>query len=112
MSEWRCCIKDPPEEAYKILCMKHGDFYVAQRFSDRYFPIPFIPHENVEDLSKPELWKEIDFPWGLTGKMKFIINGEAIGIEELKKNNLEIYTDLCRDMFSYAGIKYKNKIKT
>jgi hypothetical protein len=94
MTIWRCCKKDPPPMAWKVLCMNRGDFFVAQRFEDFYFPIPFIDSKYAKNNLFPELWCEIDFMEPYTEYMKFIIDGKKMLADEFKIKDPDEYKDL------------------
>lgn len=79
---------------YKILCMKRGDFFVAQRFDDKYFPIPFIDSRYADMNLDPELWCEIDFMDPYTGYMRFMVDGKIMLADEFKIKDPDGYQNL------------------
>lgn len=95
-SIWRDCIKDPPELGKKVLCGRQGDFFVAQRFEEYYFPIPFLDSKYARDLSTPEIWAEIDFPPPFTGYIRVfcVESDELVTMDQYKKSDPDSYYDL------------------
>lgn len=79
-----------PEQGKKILCMDRGDFYVAQRFGQYWFSIPFYD-STFSRYNEPELWCEIDFPENYKGYIKILIDDENLTIDEAEKKHPDIY---------------------
>lgn len=95
-----------PEQGKKVLCEDDGDFYILHRFKNYWFSIPF----NDSKWSRhhpPKLWQEIDFPNGLTGKVRMMIDGSLYDMDELEKKYPKIFEEFVDDMVEY----FKNNKK-
>jgi len=93
MNEWFKPKEKKPEQGKKILCMHQGDLYVAQRFGDYWFSVPFYDSQ-FSRYFEPDLWQDIDFPEGLKGKMKVCVNGGFYDIDSLEKFHPDVYDQL------------------
>lgn len=71
MSEWINPKDRLPEQGKKVLFWRKGDCWIAQRFGEYWFPIPFTDSKFAES-TPPEKWSEIDFPDGFTGKLRIM----------------------------------------
>lgn len=103
-----------PVQGKKALCMHKGDLYVAQRFKDYWFSIPF-GDSCYSRYFEPELWQEIDFPPPLTGMMLFVVNdGEKITADELENECLEAFNDFVKGVKAsfdeYIDKKFQKKL--
>ena len=112
---WKCCIKEPSETGKKVLCFLKGDIYVATRIKDYYIPIPFTDHFFSPELSKPELWHEIDFPEGFTGLFKIGLplswnNYKIMTYSKYEQDYPADFDKLAKDMINSMGTLKKNKI--
>ncbi len=111
MKEWHKPKDKIPPQGKKILCMHKGDLYVAQRFSNYWFSIPFCDSKYAF-YEEPELWQEIDFPNGLTGEMavyasrddpsnnnhSFLEKSKAINMDEFEKQDPVAFQMLIVDL--------------
>jgi hypothetical protein len=102
--KWYKPDKKKPEQGKKILCMDKGDFYVAQRFGNYWFSIPF--HDSIYSrYFPPEMWAEISFPEPYTGYLRVMVYGEMMFIDELEKKDPEVYKNTVEFMLK----AFKNK---
>ncbi len=69
-----------PVQGKKVLCMHHGDLYVAQRYKDYWLSIPFCDSQFAF-RNPPDLWREIDFPNDLTGMNRVLIDGMILDMD-------------------------------
>lgn len=95
MSEWHDCLKDPPPQGYKVLCVDKGDYFVAQRFRKYYFQIPFTD-SRLASHNIPEKWTHIPFTNGNKGYM-FLAHPEEekpLNMDQLDEKYPEILDDL------------------
>lgn len=91
--------ENKPEQGKKILCMNKGDFYVAQRWGDYWFSIPFNDSQYSYCFA-PELWQDINFPIGLTGKMLVSVEGKFMDIDSLQLNHPEVYGEMLLNLIT------------
>ena len=106
MTKWKDCVKEPSELGKKVLCQKHGDFYVAMRMDEYYIPMPFIDHYFCKDLCTPETWCEIDFPEPYTGYVRMAPEGlgsEIMKLGDLKERYPEIYRAVADPLIASIG---------
>jgi hypothetical protein len=105
MCEWRCCKKDPPAAGLKILCMNRGDFFVAQRFDEKYFPIPFCDSKYAKMNLYPELWCKIDFMKPYSGYVRFRLkeSGRIVLADEFKEIDFEAYYQFVDALYELSG---------
>lgn len=71
-----------PPQGTKILCWNHGDCWIAQRFKQYWFPIPFCD-SMLASYDAPELWRHIEFPDGFTGKMLVGYQDKLLTVDEI-----------------------------
>lgn len=102
MNEWNKPSEKKPPQGKKVLCMRKGDFYVAQRFKDYWFSIPFADSKYAF-FKEPELWQDINFPDGYTGFMKILVSPDdyilrfeenpykEINVDELEKHDPDAF---------------------
>lgn len=91
--KWHKPSDKKPEQGKKILCMDKGDFYVAQRFGDYWFSIPFYD-SKFSRYHEPELWSDIDFPEPYKGYVKVMVDDEMLNIDQIEKKHPDIYKEL------------------
>lgn len=97
MNKWKCCVKEPSELGKKVLCFDKGDCFVAMRFDDYYIPIPFASHHFSFQLSKPEMWCEIDFPEGYNGHITMSVDGgRMLNMTQLKEREPQAYKNIMK----------------
>lgn len=88
-----------PPQGTKVLCFTDGDVWVAQRFREYWFPIPYCD-SKIATSDAPELWRPIDFPPGYKGKMIFTIDGESYDADGVDIHHPEGYTGFIQVMLS------------
>lgn len=104
MKIWHDCEKDPSETGKKVLCQQKGDIYVAVRLGKYYIPMPFADHYFCSHLCFPETWSEIDFPEGLTGHFRVLVDGgELKKFSECEHEFPEIFNDLKKLLINSIG---------
>lgn len=92
MNSWKNPKVFIPDQGKKVLCMNKGDFYVAQRMGEYWLSIPFCDSKYAYS-SPPDLWCEIDFPEGFTGKLHFGVDGEMLDLDEFEKRYPDQYME-------------------
>jgi hypothetical protein len=93
--KWYLPEKKLPPQGLKILCMHKGDFYVAQRFRDYWFQIPFID-SKYSSHQVPQKWCHIDFPDHYQGYIHFMYREEnrSMTADELDAEHPDLLTDI------------------
>lgn len=106
---WYDCVNEPSETGKKVLCLKHGDFYVAIRLGKYYVPMPFADHYFCLDLCTPEKWCAIDFPDNLTGITKVfqLYSNKLITLSECEIDYPDIFQEIAQSLINNMG-KLKN----
>ena len=96
---WFDSKNNPPPQGTKVLCFDEGDLWVAQRFREYWFPIPFCD-SRLAQYKAPELWQSVNFPDGYKGKIMFQLEGEddLMDVEAIEKENPEFLTRLIECM--------------
>jgi hypothetical protein len=104
-SEWRDCVKDPPETGKKVLCFLEGDIYVAYRLGKYYVPMPFIYHYFSKQLCFPEKWSAIRFPEEYNGTTLLAVNGsKAVTLAEFEVDYAEDFKEFAEMLVNNIGI--------
>jgi hypothetical protein len=106
VNKWKDPKIEKPEQGKKVLCEHEGDLYVAQRFGDYWFPIPFID-SKYSRYFPPNLWQEINFPNSLSGKLLVKINLKLHDIDELEKKYPDVYVEIVNALLE----TFKNSLK-
>jgi hypothetical protein len=88
--KWHKPSQKKPKQGKKVLCMHKGDFYVAQRFKDCWFSIPFYD-SKYSRYFEPELWMEIDFPKPFSGFMWANVNGKMYDMDSLEEEHPDVF---------------------
>lgn len=92
MRKWKKPQDEKPAQGLKILCFNKGDIYIAQRFKNYWFSIPF--HDSKYRFYKePELWQEIDFPNGLKGKIHMRVDNVFYNMDQLEVEYPELFDE-------------------
>jgi|SRR5580765_4243880 len=88
MTEWHLSSEELPSQGTKILCFDKGDVWVAQRFQECWFPIPFCD-SKLASYQPPEKWSYIEFPDGYYGKMRVqaTLRGRLMDMDEFEKEH-------------------------
>ncbi len=73
-----------PQQGRKILWWDKGDCWVAQRFGNYWFPIPFTDSQFAR-TDPPEKWAYVDCPDGYSGLMRIEKNGQLIDFDQLEE---------------------------
>ncbi len=82
-----------PAQGKKVLAFYQGDCFCVHRFGEYWFPIPFI-ESFFARIDQPDLWADIPMPYGYTGKIRLIVDGEIIDMDEAEKECNEIFTKM------------------
>lgn len=89
--DWQSPKVELPTQGKKILCLKGGDVYVAQRFGDRYFT--YI-RNAAEMLEHPTLWAYFEMPEPYEGLFKVSLgDGEFMTIDEFEQKHPDEYKE-------------------
>ncbi len=90
MTGWIDVEDSKPPQGMKILCFHEGDVWVAQRFQECWFPIPFCD-AKLASYKAPQKWAYIDLPDGYKGKMRVqcLPNRRLMDMDEMEECNLE-----------------------
>jgi len=103
-SDWRDCVKDPPETGKKVLCFLEGDIYVAYRLGKYYVPMPFIDHYFSYQLCLPEKWSAIRFPEGYDGTTLISVNrSKMVTLAEFEVDSPEDFELFAQMMVNDIG---------
>jgi hypothetical protein len=88
MTKWKLSCEELPTQGTKVLCLNAGDVWIAQRFQECWFPIPFLD-SNYATYEAPAKWSYIDLPECYSGKMKVRISpkGVLMDMDEFEKNH-------------------------
>lgn len=95
MNKWHKSSEKLPQQGTKILCCDKGDIFVAQRYGKYWFSIPYYD-SKFSRWHKPEMWQEIEFPEGFSGKTYVLVSGEKLNIDELQKKEPKFYKEFVR----------------
>lgn len=82
-----------PPMGYKVLCYDEGDYFVAQRFREYWFAIPFTD-SKFADHKEPQKWSHIEFTEGNKGYMYILYKGELRTLNEIDKIAPDILDEL------------------
>ena len=99
-NKWYTPEEKLPEQGKKVLSMDQGDFFILQRFKDFWFSMPFND-SKYSRFHAPEMWQEIDFPNGFTGKIFVRVKDEFIDIDELEKKYPKEFDNFINDMMKH-----------
>lgn len=105
LNGWKYPAEEKPPQGKKILCLHKGDVYVAQRMGDYYFSIPFYDSQ-FSRYFKPDMWKDIDLPHGLTGRNFIKVEEMLMNFDELESLHPEIFKVLMegqKEIFDTSG---------
>lgn len=107
MNDWQSPIVERPPQGMKVLCFEKGDVYVAQRFKDYWFPIPFLDSKFALK-NPPQLWKYIDLPHPYTGKMLVVVDEVTLDIDELEAQEPDLFNNMLFYMLeTFKGINHR-----
>ncbi len=88
--------KNLPAQGLKVLCMKKGDFWVAQRFNYKgksyWLPIPFCD-SKFANTDPPDYWSYIEFH-KLPGKFEGLMKIKVFDVDNLPDDNSLIHENL------------------
>lgn len=89
-TNWHLSSEELPTQGTKILCFDKGDVWVAQRFQECWFPIPFCD-SKLASYKAPQRWAYIEFPEGYYGKLRVqcLPNKRLMDMDEMEQCNPE-----------------------
>jgi len=103
---WKTPKENKPPQGLKVLCVRTGDFYVAQRFGEYWLSIPF--YDSVfRQFQPPDLWTFIEFPDNYKGVLLFGLTDQdgLITLDELEKLCPEDYETFVGENIDLFDIK-------
>lgn len=107
--DWQSPKVEQPPQGQKILWLKDGDVYVAQRFGDKYFT--YI-RKAAEMLEHPTLWAYFEMPEPYTGQMKVSLDdGDLMPIDDFEQNHPEEYKEFISSLSAMKWASCENDMR-